>query len=450
MRLLVAGLIVVSISRIHQSISVIGLFRPALLLVGLAAAYAFLNPRKLAPFAILRTFPARMVMALGVMACISAPFGISLGSSASFILQDYSKVLLAAFLILITIRNVADLYTYIWAFAISTGLLAFTSVFISGVSVTSDGLARLSGSASYDANDTGTVILVGLTLTLIVFQMVRGVSKVALVGVLLLSGATLAKTGSRGAFVGLVAVGGALLVLLDRVSIVKRVGVVVVLVLGLAVAAPQGYWDQMGSLLSPKEDYNWTSPTGRKAVTTRGIGYMMRNPITGIGVGNFPRAEGLLSERGQAFRPGLKGVKWSAAHNSFLQPAAEMGIPGFVLFCMLVFGSMRLMFRLRKRLPKQVDRADPEMRLLTLAALYLPVALIAFAVAGFFVSFAYLDLLYMLSAIVAGTIFCIETRLGARPASGRAPAAAAPAPVPAHRAATGRRIGGFVPHRMRR
>ena len=97
-------------------------------------------------------------------------------------------------------------------------------------------------------------------------------------------GGTIAKTGSRGAFLGLIAVGMALLLMLKNVPVGKRLAfVAAVTVVALAFFAPSGYWTQMNTLTSPKEDYNWTSPTGRREVFKRGIGYMMRNPFTGIG-----------------------------------------------------------------------------------------------------------------------------------------------------------------------
>ncbi len=102
----------------------------------------------------------------------------------------------------------------------------------------------------------------------------RSSSAVILVGI----GATIARTGSRGAFVGLLAVGLALLFLLKSVSVVKRVAFIVVTALGLMLWAPEGYWEQMETIKTPTQDYNWSARDGRKQVAKRGMGYMLKHP----------------------------------------------------------------------------------------------------------------------------------------------------------------------------
>jgi hypothetical protein len=41
----------------------------------------------------------------------------------------------------------------------------------------------------------------------------------------------------------------------------KKLGFVLITLVGILVAAPPGYWAKMSSIASPTEDYNWTSPT---------------------------------------------------------------------------------------------------------------------------------------------------------------------------------------------
>jgi O-antigen ligase len=241
-------------------------------------------------------------------------------------------------------------------------------------------------------------------------------------------GATIAKTGSRGGFVGLVAFGLALLVMLKTVPVAKRLMFLVVTSIGLAIAAPPGYWEQMKTVLTPTQDYNWTSPTGRKEVFKRGIGYWGRNPVTGIGIDNFARAEGTISDRAiaQALDPSLAGIKWSVAHNSFLEVLAEMGLIGFFYFSMLVFGGIFALNKLRRSLPAHWIKGTQEERFLFYTSLYLPVAFAGFAAAGFFVSFAYRDLIYVLGAFAAGLYVCVEQKL--KETAGPHPAGRAPAP----------------------
>jgi O-antigen ligase len=121
----------------------------------------------------------------------------------------------------------------------------------------------------------------------------------------------------------------------------------------------------------------------------------------------------------QRQQTGRGRVKWSAAHNSFLQPAAEMGIGGLILFVGLVFGGMISMLRLRRRLPRAWARGDPQERFLYHMALYLPVSFVAFAATGFFLSFAYIEPIYLLAGFVAGMYTSVGVKLRQNAAMGR-------------------------------
>jgi O-antigen ligase len=406
--------LVMNISRIHQHFRFLNPVRPALTITALAAIYAYMNPKFLVSGSLVRSWPTKAIAGLFFAACISVPLSISIGASGSFILFEYIKTIVFAFLVVAAIRNVRDLYTMMWAFVISSGLLSYLSLFVFKMRKASDdGLLRIQNGYSYDSNDLATVAVTSLAIALLMAQVSKGKGKYLAIIIAAGLGATIAKTGSRGGFVGLVGFGLALLVMLKTVPIAKRVMFLVITTLGLVIAAPPGYWDQMLTVLKPTEDYNWTSPTGRKEVFKRGIGYWSRNPVTGIGIDNFSRAEGTISDRAiaQKLDPSLPGIKWSVAHNSFLEVLVEMGLVGFGFFCMLVFGGIFALNRLRKTIPDRWSRGTQEERFLYFTALYLPVAFAGFAASGFFVSFAYRDLIYLLGAFAAGLMLCVEEKL---------------------------------------
>ncbi|HJS48471.1 MAG TPA: O-antigen ligase family protein [Gemmatimonadales bacterium] len=402
-------LTLITISRIHQHFHFIALLRPALLMTGLAAAYAWMKPSLLAPEGLLRTLPARVILAFGVLACLSVPFGLSVGNSGLFIITDYSKTLIFAMLVVVSIRGVQDLWAYVWAFVISTGILVWMSLFVFGLSKAGSQAERLSNLYTYDANDVGLMVLVGLGLTLLAFQLSRGLPRLFCLVVLFGIGATLSRTGSRGAFLGALVVGLSLLLLLKGVSPIKRIGFVAVAAAALFLYAPAGYWDQMETIKDPQADYNWTEYSGRKRVSQRAIGYMMSNPLTGIGIANFGKAECTISPR--AVNPLRRGpLKCSAAHNSYLEAGAELGIPGLLLWVGAVFGSIFAMIRLRGRIPREWMRGDREARFLAQAPTYFALSMIAFAVCSFFVSFAWMDPIYFLLALMAGLQVSLERK----------------------------------------
>jgi O-antigen ligase len=398
-------LMVFTISRIHQHFPILAPFRPLMLLTLLGAFYALANPRFLSKDYAIKTWSFKITMAMGIMACISVPLGISMGASGMFILSEYSKVILFGVLVLFAVRHTNDLYRMVWSFVIAGGCMAYLGIFVYKMKgTTGDPFVRIQSGYSYDSNDLALVCVLCIVMALLTFTTSGKRGKLVSLGVLAALGMTLAKTGSRGGFLAMVVVVAALLVMLRGVSLDKKLAFVAVVGLGLLVAAPPGYWEKMASITSPKEDYNWTSETGRKAVFERGMGYMLSRPLGGLGINNFGRAEGTISARAQAreFDPTLPGIKWSVAHNSFVQAGAEMGIPGMVIFSMLIFGTILQCTRLRKHMPPSWAKGDPEQRFLLAASMYLPIALIGFAVGGFFVSFAYLDPVYVLVSFVGG------------------------------------------------
>jgi O-antigen ligase len=311
---------------------------------------------------------------------------------------------------MLAIRSARDLYTLAWAYVIGTGVLIWMSVFLFHLSTKGSKAARLGRLYAWDGNDVGVLILVGFALTLLTFQTSRRWGRWLSAGMLVGIGVTVARTGSRGAFLGFVAMVLALLFMMKSISVAKRIGIVAVASLAVVLFAPKGYWDQMATLTAPREDYNWSEPDGRKQVALRGLQYMLSHPVFGLGINNFPKAE-CLDPESEKVRQHVPGTRlWcTAPHNSYVQAGAELGIPGLLLWLALVFGSIPAMFRLRRRLPAAWARGTPEERLLYLAPLYLGVAMVGFAVSATFVGFAWLDTVYYLAAMMAG-VYAVTAR----------------------------------------
>jgi len=253
------------------------------------------------------------------------------------------------------------------------------------------------------------VLLVGLALTLLVFQTAKPAGKAVCVVLLVGIGGALAKTGSRGAFVGLMALGLGLLLLADRVSIVKRLAFVGVMVVAMMIFAPPGYWQQMSTLESPQQDYNWTAVNGRKAVAMRGIGYMMEYPIFGLGINNFPKAECSISEKAKTHVIG-EGIRCTPPHNAYVEAGAETGIPGGLLWIAMVPGGIVWLVRLRRRIPKRWATGDGEERFLYFATMYGAVMLAGYSVGSFFLSFTWYEISYYIFAFLAGLSVAIKEK----------------------------------------
>jgi hypothetical protein len=402
LRIALFVLTILTISRVHERYPVLATFRPALFLVMASIGYAFLNPRYLTRTNVLRIWPMRLVAALGIQACCSAVFGISLGASATFILDSYSKTLAYGFLIAVSIRHVRDLYTLVWAYVVSCGILSFLSIFVFGISRSSASyVTRLGSLYTWDSNDLGVVMMVGLPLTLLLLTSARGLKRWLLLVILVGISATMARSGSRGGFLGFMAAGAASLVLVKGVSLSRRFSVLAAAVIALALGAPPGYWKQMGTILAPQQDYNFTAWDGRKAVAERSIGYMTQYPAFGLGINNFARAECTISPKIAALK--INGpIRCIPTHNSYLQAGSELGLPGFLVWVSLVIGGIVGPLRLRRRLPKSWRRGTESERFIYNATSFFAVAMVGFAVTSFFVSFAWVDPVYVMAAFLTG------------------------------------------------
>jgi len=320
---------------------------------------------------------------------------------------------------------VRDLYTFIWAYVLSCSILSFFSLFIFGISKSGSHVTRLNNLYTYDSNDLGVVMLVGLALTLLLLTIERGAKRWFLLATLAGIAATMARSGSRGGFLGFVAVGIAALIIVQGVTPAKRLLMVAATFIILAVGAPPGYWAQMATILSPKKDYNYTDVDGRKAVMERGFGYMMLYPAFGLGIDNFSRAECTISPKLASHRFGGP-LRCTPPHNSYLQAGAELGLPGLIVWVMLVFGGIFAPLRLRRRLPKSWRRGTQSERLIYGATSFFAVAMVGFAVPAFFVSFAWMDTIYFMAALLTGLYVAAQAQLEV---TGRAAATGQSAPV---------------------
>lgn len=413
LRLSLAGMFLLTIGGIHLYFLFLKPLRPALSLALCATIYAYLHPRQLSDGRALRTWPAKVVGALVALALMSIPFGLSIGQSGTYVIEEYSKVVLFWLLLTVAIRHERDLAFFMWAFVLAAAFMCWNAIFVVGVTEQfGSHSARLNdaGMGMYDPNDMGVILTIAIPLVLLLIRNAGWMAKLFGLLVLIAIGWTVALSGSRGSFVGMITVFTIILFALREVSVFRRLGAIVVIAGALFFAAPEGYWKQMGTMLEPSADYNLTDQDGRVKVWKRGVGYMVRYPVFGVGIGNFGRAEGTISEKAKQTEDGM-GLIFTAAHNSFVQVGAEIGLAGLILWSSLSVGGIFAMISLRRRLPRSWATGTSEERFIHGATIYLPIALIGFVVTCSFVSFAFMDPIYILTAFMAGLYACVDRRL---------------------------------------
>lgn len=441
-------LTLINISRVHEQFPILMKARPGLLLVAATATYAFLNRRLLTQVNVFAYWPMRATAILAALACCSAVFGISLGGSARYILDEYSRTLVYCALLALSIRGVRDLYTFMWAVALSCGILSFFALFVFQLETSvGSAVARLGNMNTYDANDMCVVLLFGLAAVLLLLQVATGPRKYLLLAIIVGVGAAIARSGSRGGFVGLAVFGLAALLLVNSVSVAKRVGLLLAVGLGIALFAPPGYWKQMETILNPEEDYNLHSKDGRKQLILRGLRYMSAYPVFGVGISNFGKAE--CDPELSLEETGRRGVRCGAPHNSYIQAGAEAGPLGLLVWMSLAPGGALLLLRLRSRLPRRWRRGNDVERFLYGGTHFLAAGVIGFSASAFFVSFAWVDLVYVQAALITGLFVSVRayrTSVSAATAAGLVAPRAATRRGPGWRVRESlQRVGGTAP-----
>ena len=405
-----------SVGRVQELFPPLMALRPALLATGFSLLYVVLNPDLLSSIPALRPWPSRVVIALLVWAVVGAPFGLNPNWAIMFVISSWSTILMAWLLQVIAIRSTRELRLLIGGFLVAAGVLAINAVFFTKMTFQEGStMARLDDASGsmFDPNDLCVLLVTAMPLAMSFFHSSKRLGKILSVGFIMLCSWTVALSGSRGGFLGLLVVGLALLYLAKGMSVSKRVGIVFGLVAVLVVAAPAGYWEQMETIVKPGNDYNVSSEHGRKAIWLRGMHYMATYPIFGLGIANFNNAECTISPL--VLRPDLsenaEAALCTAPHNSFVQVAAEMGVPGLFMWSSLVIGGVIAPVRLRRRMPKRWQVGDREQRYLYRMTMYLPVAAMGYGVTAFFVSHAWLDMVYSLAAFTAGLYVAVNRRL---------------------------------------
>lgn len=274
---------------------------------------------------------SRLMLGFVGIAAFSVPFALWSGGAFQSLL-GFLKTLVLFVMIVIAVRRPKHLTHLTTVFAISAAILVNAYVIdwlVGGGALTEQEFV------AFDRNDVAllSVMAIPFALLLTIKGGIRSWAGFALAGFLALG---VVATDSRGGFLALAATSAMMLFSSRILSAGKKVVLVSVGVAALMVGGSAEYWERIEAVFTaPSADYNFTSRDGRIQVWERGIGYFLEHPLTGVGIGNFPVAEGeSLTDEGF-------GVKWSTAHNAYILAAAELGIGGLLLFLAILLSVSR-------------------------------------------------------------------------------------------------------------
>ena len=204
-------------------------------------------------------------------------------------------------------------------------------------------------------------------------------------------------TQSRGGFLALAFFGG--VYLLGQRKRARTLFVMALLAVAVVAIAPRGVWERVRGLGNATSTANLgtVDPEGsarqRFEIWRVAASLIRDNPISGVGFGAYGPAHAVRQVEGN-FNRTARGPR--DTHSTYLNVAAETGIPGFALFLGTLIVAIVGVDRIRRQwkgvLPDEAGR---------LFALEL--GLVAFMLAGLFgsfsrLSFVYLHMAYMYAA----------------------------------------------------
>jgi O-antigen ligase len=381
-----------AVGRLHQVFPALLPLKPALVSGALAVGLFLLQQSGARRVTRLRGATTACVLGLLLWAALSVPGSLAPGLAYNFLTDSFIKTVVMYVVIAGCVRAVRDVERLALVYFAVTVL--YGAVVLVRFQLGGGDDWRLGHLYNYDANDFATLIATAMPLGLYFVLADRRlpVRLLAAAGLVVLAIGDI-RSGSRGGFLALAAVAGFVLLRFTTIPARSRAAGLAIILAVVFFTASDRYWSQMQTVLNPHEDYNATSETGRLKIWGRGMTYMARNPVLGVGVLNFQVAEGTISPMARRQEYGV-GVRWGAAHNSFVQIGAELGIPGLLMFVGLIVS----VFVSLRRVARNAARVASQRNVARLAQSFMA-ALVGFAVGGFFLSLAYADFLYCLVAL---------------------------------------------------
>ncbi len=243
------------------------------------------------------------------------------------------------------------------------------------------------GSFLGDENDLALALNIAIPYAFYLSQSPRtsNVGRLAFLAATLVLVLGVIATMSRGGFVGLVAVAGAL-VLFSKKRM-RNFLLLAIVAIAASLYASEQYVEEMQTIDDPNES------TAQQRIYYWGRAWEMfiDNPVFGVGVNNFPYLIHEYEIRDPDYDVRHNKVNWGrAVHSAYFSLLSELGLVGTVLFTLII---VRLIHKLRDipRLYSQISEADigkeqSELILISRAAF---VGLVGYLGSGTFLSVLY-------------------------------------------------------------
>ncbi|HEY7203350.1 MAG TPA: O-antigen ligase family protein [Methylomirabilota bacterium] len=337
-----------------------------LVCVGYALLYS--NVRRTRPD-YFRTWQARLTVTLCFMGMASY---VIIGSRIPFDVSPFLSYLSFLMFFYVTLTVVDSAARLRWVMLVASGSMAYASIHVlrewqnSGFDY-----GYRPGWVTGDPNYFSLSALLGLPFAFYLMRTRQPTwERNFCIGCLGLTLIGLALAASRGGLLGLAA--SVMVVAWRSKHRVKVMSAAVALLIPLMILSPSS---PIGRLLNPTFS-DRDSADSRLILWTAGLKMMRQHPLFGVGVGNYKEALDSVLE------PGMS-IRFSVAHNTYIQVGSELGIVGLGLFVGIILMTLRSTERIRRA----ARRA--RVPLVGQAAEAIQVGLVGFSVSITFVSAEY-------------------------------------------------------------
>jgi hypothetical protein len=317
----------------------------------------------------------KVLAALSVWIMITIPFAFWIKGSLTTFYNDWSKLIILFLLLANVLQSAKQVNQAVWVCllgATGVSIIAVALYVFLGESVSEGRLVSDASGLYSGPNFFSMTLILLLPYALFFFFLHRKVVvRVLCAGIIVIFSVANMMTESRSGLLG-----ETLVVLLVfwklrdwGVSLFKTLGIACLAAVLCLPLAPKGLWERFSTLfmnydinkLDPlsKEHSAIGSTEQREELVVRALIITWENPIVGIGMNNFP------SKSHERFNSGAED--WLGCHDTFLQISSELGIPGLIIYLLLLYTTWKTISLTRRRLKgKESEQPDSQqLRLLT-------------------------------------------------------------------------------------
>ncbi len=345
----------------------------------------------------------KLLLAFLTIALISYMFALSDKSRVDDLADRLTKTVALCLFMVATVRSRLQIHSLL--IAVSMGMGIHGAIEAAKFTATAGGHVLLGPPTIGDNNHFGLAILMVIPPLAYLFMYSEAlIVRVAFALATLANVIGVIASNSRGALIGLLAMGGYVF-LKSRNKLAMVMVLLVVGSIGLAIA-PDRWYDRMSTISEAREDSSFMGRIGAWKMNTL---VALDRPLTGGGFSSME--DPVIFNRYVLQAPSLDWLLTSvrptvvlAAHSIYFQVLGDTGFIGFALFLALLAMGFR-----NSSVVSRMVRDRPDLMWARDLALVLRFSLIGYAVSGAALSLAYFEFYYVIITLLSITRRHVES-----------------------------------------